>query len=57
MYFIIFKVTLALVIFIEERSQWLRLTVTKWPELMLTEHGLNQGLAACSLTGMNLGMV
>lgn len=53
----ILNVTLALVILIEECPQWLRLTVTKWPELMLTEHGLNHGLAACSQTGMNLGMV
>lgn len=53
----ILKVILALVKFIEECPQSLRLTVSEWPELMLTEHGLHQGLAAGSLTGMNLGMV
>lgn len=53
----ILKNMLALAILIEECPQLLRLTVTEWPELMLTEHGLHQGLAACSLIGMNLGMV
>lgn len=39
--------------FIQECPQVLRLTVTKKPEYMLTEHGLHQRLAACSLSNKN----
>lgn len=48
------KDMLALVItFIQECPQALRLTLSKWTEFMLTEHGLHQRLAACSLPNKN----
>lgn len=40
----ILMVMLALVIFIEECPQSPRLTDSEWPQSMLTEHGLHQGL-------------
>lgn len=54
MYCMIIKAKLLLVIrFIQECPQVLRLTVTEKPEFMLTEHGLHQRLAACSLSNQN----
>ena len=50
----ILKAILGLVItFIQECPQALRVAVTEWPEFMLTEHGLHQRLAVCSLSNKN----